>query len=167
MTLNINKSSPPNFELSITKIPTKNMEQTKSVLLQIYSTVIPGIDVPAIDTPFMGRRIRRDSTVMDYQDWNVSFFVDADFGNWKVLHDWMVYMCDTDILPSSHNINGILSLKNDFGIEVMKLHFTDVWLKNLGEVTLNYQSGEEFLQGTATFDYGKFDIYMPGDIMER
>jgi hypothetical protein len=163
MTLNVNKSTPTSYELSITNIPTRSTEETTSVLLQIYQTVIPGIDIPTIDTPFMGRRVHRDSTVMDFQDWNISFFVDADFSNWKILFDWIVYITQIDQLPSHHNINAVLSLKNDFGQEVMKLFFTDVWIKNLGEVSLNAQAGDEFLQSTAIFDYGHFDVYEPDE----
>jgi hypothetical protein len=166
MTL-LNKATGTSYELAIGQIPTSTVGETKDVLLQLFQTVIPGMDIPTIDATWMGVRARRDSSGgIDFQDWSISFFVNNDFSNWKTMHDWMKYAAEGKITPKDHNISAVLSIKNNFGETIMRVMFSNVWLKSLGEVTLNTQSGEDFLQGTATLDYGRYDVYQPDDIVE-
>jgi hypothetical protein len=158
--MSINKAVPTNFELSIPDIPGGTTEETEQVLLQLIETVIPGMDITPIDTHWMGVVARRDSSVgIDFQSWSVTFFVDADFGNWKTLHNWVKYASEEQPLPEDHNINMFLSVKNNFGEEVIRLLFLNVWIKSLGEVRLSSQEGDTYIQCNATFEYSRYDVF--------
>ena len=158
---NVNKITPATFELAIANIPNTTTAETAEVVLQIFNTVIPSIDMSGIDVMWMATRAKRDSAAsLDFQDWNISFFINSDFSNWKTLHDWMEYSV-ANPTPSSHETTAVLSVKNNFGVEVIKVFFANVWIKSLGEVTFNFQGGDDFLQGTAIFEYSRFDVYMP------
>ena len=166
MTLNVNVSTPTSFELHLGRIPTATTEETRDVVLQLFGSVIPSIDVTGIDVPWMGTRARRDSSGgYDFQDWMVNFFVNSDFSNWKTLYDWIMYVAEENPLPSAHNITAILYIKDNFGKIVLKIVFLMVWIRNLGEVTLNTQSSEEFLQCSASFEYARYDVYLPNEAM--
>ena len=161
---NINQMTPTTFELVLGNIPTKTKDETKEVTLQIFNTVIPGIDIQEIEGYWMGVKGRKDSSGgIDFQDWTVSFFVNNEFSNWKILYDWAKYAAEISILPSTHNISAVLMVRNNFGEDILKVFFKMVWIKSLGEIQLNAQSGEEFLQGTATFSYVRYDAMAPTD----
>lgn len=165
--MTMNSTSPTSFELHLGQIPTKTITETRELSLQIFGTVIPAIDIQGIDVMWQGSRARRDNSGgRDFQEWNVTYIINNTFSNWKILYDWVEYLTTIDILPSSHNITAILYINNNFGENMLRIHFIGLWIKNLGEVTLNTQSGEEFLQGTASFDYSRYDVYLPGDPIE-
>jgi hypothetical protein len=156
----VDKANATNFELIIGKIPNKTVSQTKNVILNLFETVIPSMDVTTIDANWMGVVARRDNSGgVSFQDWTVSFFVDRNFDNWRTLHDWLKYAAEQHTIPSEHNVGATLSIRNNFNEEVIRIFFENVWIKNIGEVRLTYQSGEEFLQCTATFEYSRFDVY--------
>lgn len=161
---NINQMTPTTFELTIGRIPNKTNDETKEVTLQIFNTVIPGMDIPEIEAYWMGVKGRRDSSGgIEYLDWTFSFFINNEFSNWKTLYDWFIYAGETSPLPSTHNVQAVLNVRNNFGETILKILFKMVWIKSLGEVQLNTQSGEEFLQSTATFSYIQYVAYDPDE----
>jgi hypothetical protein len=165
--MTINSTSPTSFELHLGQIPTKSMDETREVVLQIFGTVVPSLDVMGIDVMWLGKRARRDNTgAIDFQEWNITYLVSSDFSNWKTLFDWVNYLTTNNRIPSEVVVPGILYIKNNFGEDVMRIVFIDLWIKNLGEITLSTQNGEEFLQGTASFDYSRYEVHMPGEPVE-
>ncbi len=163
--IQFNTTTPTSFELVIGSIPNQGMEAGQDVLLQLFGTVVPAIDISSIDVSWMGVITRGDAGPIAFQDWNISFFVNADFSNWLIMNDWVRYTTEGHTTPTEHNINATLSVKNNFGEEVLKILFSDVWIKGLGEVTLNTQDADTFLQSTATLSYGRYDAYLPDEII--
>ena len=162
--LNNNMVTPSTFELSIGKIPTSTMDKTKDVLLQLFGTVIPGMDINEIEQYWQGQKSHSDSGGgILWGDWTVSYFLNSGFSNWRTLYDWMMLIARGNIYPPDHNIHATLFVKDNFDNIMLNIEFTGVWLKNLGEVTLNTQSGDDFLQSTATFSYNQFLVYTPNE----
>jgi hypothetical protein len=164
---NVNQVTPTTFELAISHIPAKDRDDIREVTLQLFGTVIPSIDIAGIDINFMGRRVNRDSSgALDFQDWNITYFINSNFSNWKILYDWITYIVDINALPSDHNTTAVLYIRNNFNQDVLKIYFYNVWIRNLGEVTLNTQSSEEFLQCTANLEYSRYKAYLPNEAIE-
>ena len=162
MTLNPNISTPTAFEL-IFKVPRSVGEQTDELKLKLFGTVIPALDIAAeIDLQWQGHKAGTDpGGGVIFGDWTLSYFVTSDFSNWHTLYKWMLFTARGDL--QHHSFNATLVCKDNFGNPVLYVDFFGTWIKSVGEVTLNTQSGEEFLQSTLSLSYNEFRPRLPGE----
>jgi hypothetical protein len=158
-----NRASPPNFTLVFPKLPSHTgMTETKDILLHLYETVLPGFDINANDVNWMGTVVRRDHTqAFNFNTWTFSFTIDNNFLNWRTLYEWARYAVDTKPIPKDHSIEAILSVTDNYKQTIMNVRFTNVWLRNMGDVQLTYREGEMMLDCTATLEFGKYEISVP------
>jgi hypothetical protein len=161
-----NRATAPNFNIIIPTLPTNDgMSSAKNVMLSIYETVLPGFDIPAIDVDWCGVVSRRDSSQgFSFNPWTFSFVVDSHFENWRTLYDWCNWSCNTGPLPKDHYVTSILIITDNYKNTIMRVKFSESWLRNLGDVTLNYREGEVQLECTATMEYGRYDIMENNEI---
>ena len=163
MTLSVNVATPTSFELVVPNIPITHGDETGQILLQLFNAVIPSLDVTdEIFMQWQGHRAGTDpGGGIIFNDWMASFFVDADFTNWYGLYRWIMYTVRGDLMH--HSIHPTLFVKDNFGSNVLVVDFIGAWIKSLGEVTLNTQSGEEYLQSTFTLSYNEYKVRRPTD----
>lgn len=156
--------TPTTWELVINNIPRSEGEEVANVLLKIFGTVIPAMDMNEIENWWQGHKTGSDpGGGLLFGDWTISYFVNSDFSNWHTLYDWMKYCARGGGQPEDYTIGATLFAKNNFGETVLLVRFSSVWIKSLGEVTLNTQSGDDFIQSTVSLTYAEFTVHPPGE----
>jgi hypothetical protein len=160
---NINKSSPSNFELVFPKIPTETtLAATDELTINIYSTIIPGTTIVMEEGKWLGATSKFAAAPAVFEPWNVTFTVDSNFYNWKVLFKWLMYIHNNKDklaeLKSNYAIDATLRIVDNFRQEILRIFFVDLWITALNEVTLSYREGEQNIECTATFEYDRFEL---------
>jgi hypothetical protein len=163
LSTNINKSSSSNFELVFPKIPTEStLAATDELTINIYSTIIPGVTITMEEGKWMGATSKFAAAPAVFEPWNVSFTVDSNFYNWKVLYKWLMYINNNKNkfaeLKSNYAVDATLRVVDNFQKEVFRIFFIDLWITSLNEVSLSYREGEQNLECTASFEYDSFEL---------
>ena len=159
----LNKSTPSNFQLIFPKLPTEvTLSASKELTLNIYSTLIPSVSIEVTEMPWRGAKVHQESGGMTHDAWNVTFIIDSDFKNWKILYKWLTYILN------NHNVYGrdrdkfvvdaTLHIMDNWEDVIFKLFFVDVWINSLSEVTMSTREGEQVLECTATFQYDRYEL---------
>lgn len=165
--MTISRSTPTNFEFVIPKLPfMAGADEVDGVTLHLFETVIPGQSVNFIEVMWMGVLARQDASHRkEYEDWTISFMVDANFDNWYKLWQWTNYIsagkgeAATDhIKPKMHGVTGSLNITDNFRNLILSIRFYDVWIANLGEVRMSKREGDMGIDCTATLKYSRYEV---------
>ena len=161
--VNLDKSSPANFQLVFPKLPTETtLGATDELTLNIFGTIIPGLSLDIIEGTFMGAVIPFDSGRMTFEPWTVEFTVDSEFLNWLVLYRWLTAINNNkDVhgaLPSEYLVDAVLRITDNFKNEILRIFFTNVWVNMLGEISFTTREGETNLECTCQFVYDRFEV---------
>lgn len=159
----LDKSAPSNFQLVIPKLPSETtIDAAEELTLNIFGTIIPGLNLDIIEGNWQGAVISFDSGRMTFEPWTFEFVVDSNFNNWKVLYRWITIINNNkDIhgaLPSEYTVDATLRITDNFLNEILRIHFTNCWPNLLGEITLTTREGEMNLECTAGLVYDRFEI---------
>ena len=159
---NLNKSQSSNYELVLTKLPTETtIEATKELTLNIFGTILPSIDIAQNPVYWLGSRTVQEGE-MTYSDWTVNFAVDSHFDNWQTLYNWMMSIRNNrdkhGEIPRKYAITASLRILDNFRKVVLLVNFENVWISNLGEVSLTHREYDTNLEGSLTLSYDTFRI---------
>ena len=55
-------------------------------------------------------------------------------------------------------IDASLSITDNYEKEVARVAFKNIWVQNLGEITLSQREGDVTMESSATFLYDRFEI---------
>ena len=90
---NIDKSTPTNYQLIFPVIPTEtSIGANNPFVMNIHSAILPSVSIATEELRWQGNKTRHGLIPMEFDPWLVSFVVDAQLANWKLLFDWMSYI---------------------------------------------------------------------------
>ena len=93
--INLNKSSPANYELVFPVLPvTTEIRDTDIFTLNIYGTIIPSITLETQEMDWMGGKFPIAMSPLVFEPWYVNFNVDSNWCNWFMLYKWVTYIDD-------------------------------------------------------------------------
>lgn len=158
----VNKSSPTNFELVFPLIPTETtIQASEELTLNIYGAVIPGLTIDAMEETWQGAKTQNAGKTI-FEPWSVDFIVDSYFYNWKMLFEWMMFIHNNkdkyDELPTEYKVDATLRVIDNFQEEVLRIFFIDVWISALSEVQFSQRESEMNLECNTQFVYDRFEI---------
>ena len=165
MSLNtqINKASSFSFELAFPLIPVQeNLTNNKEFIINVFETVIPGVTLDASQEHWQGGLVNMATGALTFEPWNISFMVDSEFKNWKVMYKWFMSINNNlDQFIDDHSnyaVDATLRITNNFQEKVFSLFFIDVWPTSIGEVNLNYRDGEPNLETQISLAYDRYEL---------
>lgn len=160
---NVDKSSPSNFSLIFPKIPTETIiSAINPFKLNIFSAVLPSVTLSQEDLSWQSNKTKRASLPMDFDSWIVSYMIDSQLSNWRLLFNWMSYINNNynkmAELHSNYSVDCSLIVTDNYTNLIMEVVFVSVWPSNLGEVSFSYREGDINLESTVTFNYDHYYI---------
>jgi len=163
LTTQVNKASPNSFELVFPIVPEGvNLTSNRELTLNIFSTIIPGVTLGTEENRWQGTITTYAAGVLEFEQWSTEFIVDEEFKNWSVLYKWLQYINNNKDQMMQDNraytVDAFLRVVDNFQEEIFKLQFINVWINNLGEITLSHREGENVLECNALFVYDRFEI---------
>ena len=166
ITTEVNKASPDSFELIFPMIPrgesSDDLTTNEELILNIHSTVIPGISLDPTEESWQGSRTQTATGKMNYDQWSFQFMVDEQFNNWKLLFQWMKYINNSKTRyarnENLYKIDSSLRILDNFKEEIMRLRFISVWPVSLGEVSMSFRDAEISLECSATLIYDRIEL---------
>jgi len=160
----LNKGSRSSFELVFPVVPGDNNDlvSNEELTLNIYETVIPGVTIEALEQKWQGAKTRFSSSALDFENWNVSFVVDEQFKNWKLLFRWLMFMNNNDNRferkSDEYKVDATLRILGNFREHIFKLTFINMWINSLTEVSLSHREGDQIIEAQANFIYDRYEI---------
>jgi hypothetical protein len=144
-----------------------------SLQYAVEGTVVPSINVPAIDQPY-DRQVMKVSTHSRpaYEDVTVSFKIDNQFNNYWYIYSWLNMISDAkhgafnyrDELRQEHGAQrekdyltdyatdfSLIGM-NEYNKEIIKFTYTKAFPVSLGGISYNYQTQGE-IQSSITFTF--------------
>lgn len=138
----------------------------------VYGTVVPKIQVPAIDAKYSGSNIYVSSHAKpSYEPVTIKFTIDNMFNNYWVIFSWLDLLRnqDTDIysgtLTNSDKGLGQYSTdfeivgKDEFNKDVIKWIYKTAFPTDLGEISYNYRTPNE-LETEMTFVFRSLETIL-------
>ena len=161
--ININKSSPENFELLFPVLPTlDSIKESNSLSMNIYASVLPSISLDTKEHDWMGGKIHMDAGGITYEPWYVNFLIDDDFNNWKILFNWITYINNNKDTYGrarpDYVVDATFNVLNNMREPILTINFKNVWPNMLGEVGMSYREGEMVLSSNTNFMYDRYEI---------
>lgn len=152
-----------NFQLIFPELPiSTNLEDGKYLTLSIYDTIIPGLDFDEEELDWQAFKSRGIFGNLQYESLTVTFMIDKNFRNWKILCNWLKHINNNKDVAgkpfSDYVTDSSLIVYDNYGDVILTLEFPDMFIKSLGSVKLNQREGEEYLECDATFLYDYFNI---------
>lgn len=157
------KSTPTNYQLVFPLIPTEtSISANNPFIMNIHSAILPSVSIATEELRWQGNRTRSGLIPMEFDPWLVSFVVDAQLANWKLLFNWMSYINNNnDKIAERHvnySVDCALVVTNNYGISILEVMFVSIWPGTLGEVSFSQREGDVLLESTINFNYDYFYI---------
>jgi len=161
--VNLNKSSPSNFELVFPKIPTETtIQASDEFTLNIFGTIIPGLNIDSTEYRWQFAKTIQASGNISFEPWSVNFIVDSQLLNWKLLYKWITYINNNkdsfDGIHKNYVVDATLRIIDNFRNEILRILFVDIWPQTLGEIAFSHREGETVLECMASFAYDRFEL---------
>lgn len=161
--INIDKGTPTNYQLVFPLIPTETtISANNPFVMNIHSAILPSVSIAAEELRWQGNKTKVGLIPMEFDPWLVSFVVDSELANWKLLFTWMSFI--------NNNWNKIAETQRNYGVDcslivtdnyansVLEIIFVDIWPSTLGEVSFSQREGDVVLESTINFNYDYFYI---------
>ncbi|HRR48418.1 MAG TPA: hypothetical protein P5293_00360 [Bacteroidales bacterium] len=163
ITVNIHRATPSNFRLKFPTLPSETSRAATAELeLNLFGTVIPGLSLDQAESPWQGGKLQLQVGKLVFDSWTVNFIVDSEFRNWKALANWIFYINNNKdkfgVLPNNMVVDASLQITDNFSRKIMAINFKNVWIQQLGEITLSTREGGAVLEASATFIYDRYEI---------
>lgn len=159
--VDINKSNPTSFKLHFPLIPNvSTISEQRNFTVHIIDTILPAITINSLTYPFRGQDLYGEGGGIEFETWTTNFYIDENWNSYLLLYEWMIgiYNGITNFgrKDFSYQINGILTILDNYENPLIDFNFYNIWPSSLGSVKLSYQDGENFLSGSVTFKYDYF-----------
>jgi hypothetical protein len=163
---NIDKATPTNFQLIFPKLPTEEtISANNPFVMNIFSAVIPSLSMAEEELRWQSNKTKHALVPLEYDSWLVSYVVDSNLANWKLLYDWMSFINNNnDKIADLHSVYGVdasLVTTTNYRVPVLELRFIDIWPSTLGEVSFSTREGDVQLESTINFTYDYFKVVRP------
>lgn len=150
----------------------------KPLQIGVYGTVVPTIQVPAVEVRYAGQSYNVSSySRPNYAPLNVNFVVDNKFRNYWLLWKWLTLLNDPkksgyagtktgmetqvdriskgDLAEYQTNIT-VMGL-NEFNEKTIEFIYYSAFITSLGGINYNYRDSE-ILETTAEFQFSQLDV---------
>lgn len=160
---NIDKATPTNYQLIFPLIPTEEtIGANNPFVMNIFSAVLPSVSIAIEEHRWQGNKTRVGMIPMEFDPWLVSFVVDSELANWKLLFKWMSYINNNwNKIAEKHKNYGVdcsLVVTDNYGRSVLEVILVDIWPSTLGEVSFSQREGDVILESTINFNYDYFYV---------
>jgi hypothetical protein len=89
----LNKASAFSFELTFPVVPSESeLKINEELVLNVFDSVIPSFSLDVNDESWQGSKSKMATGGFTFEDWTLSFIVDTDFKNWKMIYKWMMFI---------------------------------------------------------------------------
>lgn len=161
--INLNKSSPENFELLFPVLPTLgSLKESNSLSMNIFSSILPTLTLDTKEQNWMGGKAFFDSGGLTFEPWYVNFLIDDDFNNWKILYNWITFINNNKDRYGRERpdyiVDATLNILNNMRDPILTINFKNVWPNMLGEINMSYREGEMNLSSSVNFMYDYYSI---------
>lgn len=157
----VDKSTPSLFELVIPELPFEE-DGTDSLLLNIHSVTLPGVDLSPEEYRWQGGIAKRPGANINWADWSVDFVVDEQFLNWFTIYKWLMFQNNNKDkyveTPYKFSTDMFLLIKDNWKRNILKIKFIDVWPVSMGDMTMSSRDGESVLECNVTFTYDRYEV---------
>ena len=163
---NLDKATPTNFQLIFPKLPTEEtISANNPFVMNIFSAVIPSLSMAEEELRWQGNKTKHSLIPMEFDTWLVSYVVDSNLSNWKLLFDWMSFINNNyDKIADLHKnyaVDASLVVTTNYRVPVIELRFIDIWPSTLGEVSFSTREGDVQLESMVNFTYDYFLVVVP------
>ena len=161
--IQLNKSSPQNFEIIFPKIPTESrVSSSEELTLNIFQTVIPSVSLESEERSWQGGVGQIDAGRLTFEPFFVNFTVDSELKNWLTIWKWMTFIHNNENRYGGGYktwiVDATLKITDNNRKQILVITFESVWPNMLGEVTLSHREGETQLQSNCNFMYNRYTI---------
>jgi hypothetical protein len=154
------------------KIFENNKLNLTPLQISVYGSVVPTIQVPAIQVPFGGQTYNVSShTRPNYQPLTVNFVVDNTFYNYWYLWKWLSILNtprESNYAGNSRSIKGKDDLVeyqtnvsvfglNEYNKPAIEFIYYYSFITNLGGINYNYRENN-MMESTFELQYSQFDV---------
>jgi len=142
---NMNILTDVQFRFDVEKLPMTSF--------YVQNVVIPGMQVQAqqIGVP-MQSNYSRNTGVIEYEPFVVTFLVDEYLKNWQEIHSWMTK-------EGGVHSQAVLTLLSSSMNPTVEIHFQDIFPFTMTELTFDSTTAEPtYIQASVTFNYKNFTI---------
>jgi len=159
----INKTTPSLYKLHFPMIPEAfSINQQKQFTVFITGTLLPSITLNDETLPYMGQDLHMDGGGLEFGQWATSFHIDEKWESYLLFYNWMVSINNGQTKFGSnsfdHQINGFLSILDNYQKEILTWKFHRVWPIELGDVELSYADDAIDVEANVTLQYDFFEI---------
>ncbi|EQA7786709.1 hypothetical protein ACX818_001295 [Acinetobacter baumannii] len=172
MTLHYNQTNITNFRLDV-----PDAHITEAFNLNVQSALIPGISIPAVNTPLGNKglaRANRPGTTFEFEPLVLRVLVDEKLDAWEDVYRWMLSINNYITHDNTGSIEGVLPefitlhiLSNDKKDIVMSIHYHGAWPQMMGDLEFNYtEESDPAMYVNVTFNYSYFTVEKNGVIIE-
>lgn len=160
---NIDKATPTNYQLVFPLIPTETtIGANNPFVMNIHSAILPSVSIATEELRWQGNKTRHGMIPMEFDPWLVSFVVDSQLSNWKLLFNWMEEINNNnDKIAERHkkySVDCSLVVTDNYAVSVLEVIFVSVWPSVLGEVSFSQREGDVILESTINFNYDYFYV---------
>jgi hypothetical protein len=135
---------------------------SRDLTLNIYGTLIPALALEDFESHWKAGKIHIQMGKVNFDPLTINFVVDSQLSNWLTLCNWIFYINNNKDklgeMPKESAIDASLIITDNFNKEIKRVTFRNVWIQQLGEITLNMREGENTLESSATFLYDRYEI---------
>ena len=158
----LDKSSPNNFELVFPLVPSETaLSANDEFILNIHTTILPAVTMVTSERHWQNAKIT-EAGLLDFEQMNVSYYVDSQFKNWQLLFGWMSYINNNNDKKMEKRqdfvIDASLRIIDNFQSDILSLSFIGMYPVILSEVSMSYREGEIVLESNVTFNYDYYKI---------
>jgi len=151
------------FQLSIPLLPGQtSLGAIAELRLNIFGTIIPSLTLEAIEGRWQSNKMLFQSGGITFEPWEISFVVDSQLKNWRVLFEWITLINNNiDIpgkVPNDYMVDCSLKVSDNYNTVMVALKFRNVWIQSLGQISLNQREGDLILESTATLYYDYIEV---------
>jgi len=159
---NIDKATPTNFQLIFPVLPTENQISVNNpFVMNIFSAVIPSVSLAEEELRWQSHKTKHVLEPMEFDSWLVSYVVDSEIRNWRLLIKWMKYCNDNFVKHEeqrNYAVDASLVVFSNYRQPVCAINFKDIWPSTLGEVSFSTREGDVQLESTVNFTYDYFTV---------
>ena len=131
------------------------------LVMNIFSAVIPSLSLAEEELRWQSNKTKHVLEPLEFDQWLVSYVVDAEIRNWTLLFKWMAFISDNIVNHREHRdyaVDASLIVTSNYRVPQIEINFVDIWPSTLGEVSFSTREGDVQLESTVNFTYDYFTV---------
>jgi hypothetical protein len=153
------------FEIIITRAPLGTDAAYRKLRYTAKAAALPASTLGQVDVNYFGRTVKLAGD-REYADWTVTIMNDEDFLVRNFFEAWNqslnhpsanIVVAPSGANPNSYKTNASVLAYGKEGNVIAAYQFFGLWCKEIGEVTLSWDSKNTLQEFPVTFAYDYFD----------